>query len=187
MKVGLFGGSFNPIHNGHIKTTEYIINKKLVDEVWILPCKIHAFNKQLASPKERVSMIEMALEDMENAKICNIELKSKDTNYTVDTVRKLKKMYNHEFLFIIGYDILKEIHRWYKHKQLFKEVEFIAFKRNGYDFKQVPDMKIAYMIKQENNNVSSTLIRNRVQEGKSLKNLIPLPIQDYITKRGLYR
>jgi nicotinate-nucleotide adenylyltransferase len=187
MKIGLFGGSFNPIHNEHIKIVKYTLEKKLVDELWIMPCKIHAFAKNLASEKDRVRMIELAIKNLGNVKICDVELKSNGINYTSDTIKTLKNQYNHQFYFIIGFDILKEIHRWYKHKQLFNEVEFIAFKRKNYSFKKVPEMKIPYLIDWKEKSISSTLAREKVHEGKSLNNLVPEAVSEYISKNNLYR
>ena len=187
MKIGLFGGSFNPIHNEHVRIVKYTLEKRLVDKVWIMPCKIHAFGKKLATEKDRIKMIELALRGIENAKICDIELKSNGINYTADTIKQLKEEYNHQFYFMIGFDILKNINKWYKHKQLFNEVEFIAFKRKDYLFRRVPDMGIEYMVDwKENKNFSSSLIRERIKQNKSIKNLVPSVVEKYVKNNGLY-
>lgn len=187
MKVGLFGGSFNPIHNEHIRIVKYTLEKKLVDEVWMLPCRIHAFGKNLASEKDRMSMINLALKDISNAKICDIELKSEKISYTADTIRQLKKDYTHQFYFMIGYDILKDIHKWYKHRQLFNEVEFIAFKRNNYEFQKIPEMKIPYLIEWKEKVVSSSLVREKVRKNEHLRNLVPEAVEKYILENKLYQ
>lgn len=188
MKVGLFGGSFNPIHNDHIKIVKYTLEKRFSDEVWALPCKIHAFGKQLAYEKDRIEMINLALKGIDNAKVCDIELKSEGKSYTVDTIRKLKAKYNHKFYFMIGYDILKEIHRWRNHRQLFNETEFIAFKRKDYCFEKIPGMNIAHMVDWKGNyNLSSSLIREKIGQNKSIKNLVPSSVEEYIRNNRLYR
>lgn len=91
MKIGILGGSFNPIHNSHLKIIMYSLGKKMADEVWLLPCKKHAFDKSLESTSHRINMIRLATKGMEKIKICRIELGSRGKNYTIDTMRKLKK------------------------------------------------------------------------------------------------
>ena len=92
-KIGLFGGSFNPIHSGHLKIIRSLLKNKIVSEVWIMPCKKHAFNKNLLGDNRRVKMIKLSIKNLKNAKICHIELKSKTTNYTLNTLKKLKARY----------------------------------------------------------------------------------------------
>lgn len=186
MKIGLFGGSFNPIHKEHLRIIKYVLNKHFVDEVWILPCKIHAFNKSLIPAKDRIEMIKRAIKGIDNAKICDIELKSAGKSYTADTVRRLKKKYNHQFYFIIGFDILEQIAKWYKHGQLFKEIEFVAFKRKNYPFKAVKDMKIAYWVDWNDKDISSIMIRERVKKGKSIARFVHPEVEMYILKHRIY-
>ncbi len=186
MKVGLFGGSFNPIHREHLKIIRYLLSKKLVDEVWVVPCKIHSFGKELVSAFERLEMIKHSIIKIRNAKICDIELKTKGKNYTADTVRRLKKKYTYKFYFIIGLDILKQIERWYKHNQLFQDTEFIVFKRKDYFLKEIKGMKISHLIDWKGNDISSTMIRERIREGKSIRALVPAVVEKDIRKKGLY-
>lgn len=186
-KISLLGGSFNPIHNDHLKIIKYLLKKKLTDEVWLVPCKKHAFDKSLASAKHRVKMIKLTARGIKKVKICYIELRSTGKNYTLDTVKKLKNKYNYQFFMIIGSDILHEFKKWHKYKQLMKELAFIVFKRKNYRIKKFKDMKIAYLIEKEASNISSTEIRKRAEEGKSLKNLIPISVENYIKKEGLYK
>ncbi len=97
MKVGLFGGSFNPIHKSHMKIVDETLESKVVDEVWFVPCGKHAFGKDLLEPEHRVKMIGYAIQGMENVKISDVELDSVDVNYTADTVRKLKNEFDRLF------------------------------------------------------------------------------------------
>lgn len=187
MKVGLFGGSFNPIHKEHLRIIKYILNKHIVDEVWILPCKIHAFNKSLIPAKDRIKMIKRAIKNIDNVKICYLELKSGGKSYTTDTIKELKRVYKHQFYFIIGFDILEQIAKWYKHRQLFKEIEFIAFKRKNYRFKEVKDMKISYLIDWRGKSISSTMIRERAKKGRPIKGLVHPEVEKYISKHRIYK
>jgi nicotinate-nucleotide adenylyltransferase len=185
-KIALFGGSFNPIHDQHINIIERLSKNGIVDEVWVIPCKKHAFNKDFAPAKHRIRMIKLALKDIKDAKISRVELNSKGTTYTINTIRALKSKYPHRFFWIIGSDILYDIHKWNNYRQLFKEIEFIVFERKKYPMKKVRGMKIHSISGIGINNISSTEIRNHIKEGKSLKNLVPLSVERYIKKEGLY-
>jgi len=186
-KIGIFGGSFNPIHIAHINLIKAILSKNIIDELWIMPCKKHAFSKSLASSKDRINMINLAINSINNAKICKIELKLKGKSYMINTIKKLKSLYNYKFYLIVGSDITHEITKWHNYKGLFKETEFIIFKRPGYSIKKVKNMKIYYIVKKHVGSISSTQIRENIKQGKSLKNLLPSNIQEHINKKGLYK
>ncbi|MFH1248629.1 MAG: nicotinate (nicotinamide) nucleotide adenylyltransferase [archaeon] len=187
MRVGLFGGSFNPIHNEHLRMLRYILDRNIADEVWVMPCKMHAFNKDLIPPNDRVKMIKLAIKDIPNTRVCMAEINSEGKNYTADTIKRLKAKYKHDFRFIIGFDILTQIEKWYKHTQLFKETEFIVFRRKGYHFKKIKGMKIASVIEWKEKKISSTMIRERIKNKKSITRMVPSIIADYIGKNKLYR
>ncbi len=186
-KIGLFGGSFNPIHNDHIRIIKKLLKSKVVDEVWIIPCKKHAFNKELVSSKDRIEMIRLAIKNLKNVKINKVEINSKGTTYSIKTIKKLKANYLHKFFWVVGSDILHEIKEWKKYKQFLAEVEFIIFKRKGYSIKLPEGMKVYKVFNYKKSWISSTEIRKKVREGKPLKNLIPLIIDDYIEKEELYK
>ncbi|OGJ21043.1 nicotinate (nicotinamide) nucleotide adenylyltransferase, partial [Candidatus Pacearchaeota archaeon RBG_13_36_9] len=185
-KIALFGGSFNPIHNEHIKIIKELLRKGLVNEVWIMPCKKHAFNKELASGKNRVEMIKLAVKNIKKVRICHIELKSTGKNYTINTLRKLRAKYRDEFILMVGADILHEIKKWHNYKRLLEETKFIIFGRKSYAIKKVKGLKVFYLIKQETKNISSTEIRNKAKKNQSLKNLVPSSVERFIKKQHLY-
>lgn len=183
MKIGLLGGSFNPIHNSHVRIIKTLLKKSLVDEVRLIPCKKHAFDKSLASAKDRIAMIRLAIKNIPDVKICRIELKSRGKNYTINTIRKLKRKYKKfRFFLVIGSDILHEIKKWHNYKQLLNKIEFIVLKRKRYKIKNINGMRIKAVIN-INNSISSTEIRNRMKEGKSIKNLVPKNVEKFIKKK----
>jgi len=168
MKIGLFGGSFNPIHNSHIKVIKEILRWGAVDEVWIIPCRNHAFSKGLLDAGKRIEMIELAINGLKNVRIEKIELDSKEISYTINSVRTLKEKYpQHEFFLIIGSDIIDEIPRWHKYEELLEEIDIFVFKRSKAD-------------------VSSTKIRKLLGNKNKISRLVPKVIEDYIIKNGLY-
>lgn len=185
-KIALFGGSFNPIHNHHIKMANSVLEKRLTDEVWIIPSKNHPYNKNLAPAYHRINMIVLAFNDP-RIKINNIEVDSNETNYTIRTIQKLKEQYPYKFYWMAGSDILSELNGWYGKDKLLKETEFIIFKRKGYQISALEDIKIKRILNVDSNNESSTEIRERIRQNKPLKNLVPLIIEEYIKKEGLYK
>ena len=188
MKVGIFGGSFNPIHNTHVRIIEEILRRKLVDEVWVLPCRDHPFNKKFESAEHRVNMINLAIKEMDSkkVKICDVELNSNEKSYTYNTVRKLKEKYNHEFSLIIGSDLLKEIEKWNKYNELIKEVSFIIFLRESYPIKLNEDLKTLSIIKNDPDNTSSSEIRELLYNSEAINYFVPCKVEKYIKKNKLY-
>jgi len=184
MRVAILGGSFNPIHNSHIKFTNYLINKDIVDRVWLMPCGKHSFDKSLESATKRVNMIKLSFKS-KKIKICYIELKSKRKSYTITTFRKLRKKYKHEFYFVIGSDILKQIRKWHKYRDVKKEIDFILFKRKNYKITN-PEVKINKIINYKQDNISSSEIRERLKQGKSISAFVPKSVERYIKKNKLY-
>jgi len=185
-EIALFGGSFNPIHNHHIRMTNLILEKRFADEVWLLPPKNHPFNKKLAPIENRINMINLAFSNP-RVKVDRTDADADETNYTLNTIRKLKSQYPHEFSLVISSDILYEINQWHGRDKLLEETEFIIFNRNNYPFFKIPDMKLKATIQVRISNESSSEIRELVSQNKSLKNLIPSSIEEYIQKRGLYK
>lgn len=186
-RVGIFGGSFDPIHNCHIRLIKEILKKNLVDEVWIIPCKSQAFNKELAPAKDRIKMLKLAIKGIKKVKIDLIEINSKKRNYTILTINKLKKRESHKFLLIVGSDISKEITKWYKHEEIFEKVAFIVFKRKGSPITNPRGMKIYAKVLRSIGNISSAKIRQRIAQGKRIRGLVPPRVEEYIKENRLYR
>lgn len=186
MKIGLLGGSFNPIHQNHVRVARYVVEKGLVDEVWLMPCRKHAFDKANEHEQHRVNMINLAIEGVKGLKLCDIELKQEGTNYTRDTLRKLRQNYAHDFYLIIGTDILERISQWYGYEELAKEAKFIVFKRNSYS-PENPGIKIEALLELGETEISSTEIRENIRLGKSIDDLVPEEVKIYIRREGLYK
>jgi nicotinate-nucleotide adenylyltransferase len=185
-RIGLFGGSFNPIHNAHIWMMKHLLNKKIVDEIWIVPCKKHNLNKSLISAKYRLDMIRLAIAGMKKARISHVELKMRGKSCTLKTINKLEKnSRNNDFFLIIGADILGEIKKWYKYDELVKKTRFIIFRRAGYKLKLNPDLRIEKIV-DYHGKISSTIIREMVRQGKSISKLVPKSVENYIKKNKIY-
>jgi nicotinate-nucleotide adenylyltransferase len=187
LRIGILGGSFNSIHNSHVKLVRCLIEGNYVNEVWVMPCKNHVFEKQLASPEHRANMIELAIQNLERVTLCRFELDQPgDTkNYTIDTLRALRRIYPHRFFIVTGSDVLQSITRWHGFPDLQKEAEYIIFNRETYPIIN-PGIKIERVIDFKRDNLSSSDIRERVKLGKSLEGRVPREVENYIGKQGLY-
>lgn len=156
MRIGLLGGSFDPIHQSHILMAKKAMKAQKLDEVWfILSQDTPLKDRKLKAYDTRLKWCELALKGYHHFKICTIEKDSKGKNYTIDTVKELKKRYLHDFYFIIGGDQVAQLDKWKDIEQLKKMVKFIAFPRDEYqdipnDLIKMPILKDSY---------SSTMIR----------------------------
>ncbi|MCR2032562.1 nicotinate (nicotinamide) nucleotide adenylyltransferase [Anaerofustis stercorihominis] len=195
MKVGFIGGSFNPIHNGHINLALAGKNEFDLDKVIFIPNSINPIkeNKSKVSTEDRVKMVELAIEDYDDFEIDTYEVDKKGISYTIDTVEYLKNKYN-DLYFIGGADLIFELHKWKDYEKLLKEVDFIIAGRNPYKLPQLED-KVNELNKKYDINInilknfkmidlSSSEIRNNILSNKSLK--IPKKVAEYIIKNNLY-
>ena len=186
MKVALFGGSFNPIHKGHLEIAKNLLNKDIVDRVWFIPCGNHAFDKKLANAKDRIKMLNLSIKNNPKLKVIDIEILSENVSFTSKTIKTLQNKFSEiEFNFIIGADNLTNMDKWHNFEYLKKNIKFILVKRPG--FESINDLGINIIsILEMENEISSTTIRNLLNNCKSIKNLVPKKVEEYIKKGGLY-
>ena len=183
-KVLLFGGSYNPIHQGHVNAAIYASNFLSVDEVWLMPRKYNYDGSLLLDGKHRVNMINMAIDHLSNFKVCDIELKDKNKEliYTYNTAKKLTKKYKDiKFYFLIGADQVNNLKRWYRIDELTKLFNFVCFKRPGYILNEdICNEFNIIIIDGALVDMSSTLVRSGVFEK------IDGDIKQYINEKQLY-
>jgi nicotinate-nucleotide adenylyltransferase len=191
-KIGILGGTFDPIHLGHLILAEQLAEKYGLEEIIFIPSASppHKNNKKVSSAQDRFKMTGLAIEDNPLFSISDIELKRKGKSYTVITVQKLKKLYPKSKLFLLcGSDVLNELKTWRSPDEIYKLIKVIIGVRPGYN-KIKKDNKYAKksIIEQINGlEVSSTEIRERVKKGKSIRYLVPAKVEEYIKAKGLYR
>lgn len=186
MKVALFGGSFNPIHNGHLKIANELINKKIVEEVWFIPCGNHPFDKELINGQDRIKMIKIAIGNNLKLKVIDIEIISNNISYTSETIKLLKDKFKEvEFYFIIGADNLINLQKWRNFGYLKNNVEFILVKRPEYELTSTLGIRIIYTLEM-GNTISSTKIRNLLSNCSPIKNLVSQNVENYIKREELY-
>ena len=192
MRIGIIGGTFNPIHYGHLVSASEVCNKFKLDKVIFIPSALNPLKStsNLAEAHHRLKMIKLAISDNPLFEASDIEIKRGGASYTIDTIKAFVKKYGKDvnIYFIIGTDAFLEINSWASPDALLKMCKFIVTTRPGYDVKKVKQVfknyteitKITYL------EISSSDIRKRITSGTPIKYLLPESVEDYICKHRLY-
>lgn len=196
-KVGIFGGTFNPIHCGHLMMSEYLREECGLEEVILMPTGNPPHKVAQVSASERNEMVRIAVADNCYFSVSDLETNRQGLSYTVDTIRELQKEEDREMYFIIGLDTLFELKSWKKFEELAKEIRFIVALRPNYMQKNLMEQELDFLKNQYNANIelvqtplyeiSSSELRDRLAKGKSVRYLIPNEVIQYIEEKGLYR
>ncbi len=186
MKIGLLGGSFNPVHNGHLSIADFVLNSQKCDEIWFLPTGKHPFkeNHNLISFKQRFSLIKRAISDNHHFKVKNFDNSKGKINYTYDLIKILRSKYSsYEFFFMIGEDNVEELQFWHNYRWLLNNLNFIVLSRNSKiksDWISLDYIDKLNFVKMNPIDISSTQIRSKIIAGESIKSLVPSIIEDEI-------
>jgi nicotinate-nucleotide adenylyltransferase len=191
MKTGLFFGSFNPIHIGHLILASYMVEFGGLKETWFVvsPHNPLKEKKNLLDDYQRLEMVRLAIDDSTKFKAIDIEFKLPQPNYTIDTLTHLKEKYpKKEFVLIIGEDNLKNFKKWKNWEQLLEQYELYVYPRKWEgeksDFQNHPKVKLLPAPVLE---ISSSFIRKAIKEGKNVKYMLPPQVGVFIEKMGFYR
>ncbi len=184
-RIGLFGGTFDPIHLGHLILAYDALEELQLDKLLFIPAKISPYKKETppaASPADRLAMLHLALQGESRFAIDDCELSREGPSYTIETVRALEKKYPAAaFIFLIGEDHVAKLSSWKESEVLQKKVTFALFARSTYtsgaDFPLLP----------RRIDISSTEIRKRLAAGKSISHFLPTSVFHYLEKKSLYR
>lgn len=187
MKIAVLGGRFDPPHIGHFLVAEQILEfREDIDKVLLVPAFQHQWKPIIATPKDRLEMLKSFV--MPGIEISDIEIKRGGISYSIDTIKTLKKQTGAEISWIVGSDILGEFHKWKKAKDLLKIATFLIFPRDPHALpKAIPEgFEVIRSEKLLTTNFSSTLVRERIKMGKSIKHLVPEIVEEYIMEHNLY-
>lgn len=198
MRTAIYGGTFNPIHSGHIHLFYEMQQQMSFDRLFIIPTNVppHKQEKDIASASDRINMCKIALKDAElDADVLDIEIKRMDKSYTVDTLSQLHELYPEDkFFLIMGEDMFMTLDRWYKFEEIIKKAEVCAAVRSS-DGEEKMKTKLneyeklgakCHLQNIEFLDISSTQIRERIQTGKSISSLVPKNVEEYILSHRLY-
>lgn len=188
MKIGILGGTFNPIHIGHLILAEEAREKLGLDRVIFVPAFFppHKDNSDIAAAGARLSMVKLAIKGNKNFVVSDIEIKRNGRSYTIDTIKEFKQKYPQDDLyFIIGSDLLKYLDDWKDLGEIIKMVKFIAATRPGYPLEKIPSYISTVPIRAVD--VSAFEVRECIKQNKSFRYLVPDAVFKYIIKKGFYK
>ena len=189
MKIGLYFGSFNPIHIGHLIIANFVADNSDIQQVWFVVSPQNPLKKSssLLNEYNRLYLVQIAIEDNSKFRHSDIEFKLPRPSYTIDTLTCLQEKYRrHEFIIIIGSDSLKNIPKWKNSEALLQNFSFCVYQRPGFEVAEDTRANI-HLLKAPLLEISSTHIRNTIQTGKSIKYLVPDNVLEEIEKNRYYR
>lgn len=190
MKIGLFFGSFNPVHNGHLIIANYICETTALNKVWMVVSPQNPLKQKesLINEHDRLHLISLAIEGNENLAVSNIEFKMPKPSYTIDTLVHLQEKYPaHQFSLIMGSDNLTTLHKWKNYELLLKNYEFYIYKRRNTDLNPYPDNANIHMLDFPYIDISATFIRDNIKKGISMEYFLHDKVWEYVHKFNLYR
>ena len=184
IKIGVFGGAFNPVHNGHINMVKEAFADLKLQKMLIIPTCVspHKSNKGLIAFEDRAKMCELAF----------AEKRMGGTSYTINTIRELKRQYPDDAVFylIIGGDMMFYFDKWYRYEALLGECKVVAAARENSEYSDMceyaAEMGRIKVLNLHVTEVSSTEIREKLKNGESITGLVPEAVEGYIKERGLY-
>lgn len=190
-KIGILGGTFDPIHTGHLVLADELREKLKLERVIFIPSASppHKTEHQLSSAVHRFEMTKLALKGNPHFSVSDIELKREGLSYTVETLRKLKELYkDSEIYFLTGSDVLDEITTWKEPDEIYRLAKMVIGIRPGFDEFDPEDhfAKKSVIIGITGVDVSSTQIREKVAKSESIKYLVPSEVEEYIRRKHLY-
>ena len=190
--IGLFGGTFDPVHIGHLSLAESFLNNEVLDELWIIPSPNppHKTEKQITAYEHRYRMLELAFADQERVNISDVEQRLPQPTYTVQTIQYLKQKYPQvQWYLCIGEDSLADFESWYKPDKIAEQCKLLVAERPGTK-DQIDNrfVKVARYIEHKPVDVSSSDLRKKLAaNGKPSDMLIPQPVMEYIEENNLYK
>lgn len=191
-KIGLFFGSFNPIHVGHMTLANHLVEYTNMDEVWLVvtPHNPHKKKKTLLDDVHRLAMVRIAVEDYPKLKVSTVEFDLPQPNYTVNTLAHLEEQYpGQDFCLIMGEDNLKSFHKWKNYEVILENYDLYVYPRISESVIPEPfqDHPKIHRIAAPIMELSSTFIRKSIQEGKNVRPMLPHAVWQYLDEMHFYK
>lgn len=189
MRIGILGGTFNPVHKGHIVLAERVQRALKLNKVFFVPTKITPLREEEAviNSEDRYQMIKLALENYKQFEISRFEIDKSGVSYTVDTIEFFRDKFGKDtqLFFIAGSDATEELDRWKDFDRICELATFVIAKRPRFPVTEVK--KNVIIVDVDTINVSSSQIRKMIKNNEDFKNLVPPKVYQYIFKKGLYK
>ena len=188
-KVGIYSGSFNPIHHGHIMLANYLVEFSDLDELWFVVTPQNPLKKRedLLDDDERLRMVQLAVGDDPRFFVSDIEMHLPTPSYTIHTLTALSGQHpDCQFVFICGMDSLQNLKNWREYQKILDNYELLVFPREGYDGGDLVNYPSVTILKTPIVEVSSTFIRNCVKEGRDVRHFMPEKVFLYMREHHFY-
>ena len=191
MRIGIYGGSFNPIHKGHTQLAASIVAQRLVDELWLMVSPLNPLKSgevsDIAEYEHRLRMAELATQRIDGVKVSDFERSLPLPSYTITTLGELQKAYpEHEFALVIGADNWEQFPRWYHADEIIERYQILIYRRPGCEFDETSLPASVKVVDTPLFDVSSTEIRTSIAEGKPLTKWVDRKVLSYIKRHHLY-
>lgn len=191
LRIGLFGGTFDPVHNGHVSIAESFLSSGEIDELWVLltPYPPHKQEITSASYELRLKMLNAAFKGMNSLKISSIENELPKPSYSIQTIRALKKDHrNVSFYYCMGEDNLANFHEWRSFEDIMEECKLLVARRPGVTHEDVKPriLENTHFVSHTPLEISSTQIRKMVEREKEIRDLVPDKVLSIIENEQLY-
>ncbi len=189
MKIGLYFGSFNPIHNGHLIIAQHVLNETELKQVWFVVSPQNPFKQQktLLNEYDRLHLVKLAIQKSTSFKAIDIEFNIPKPSYTINTLIYLQEKYpQHEFSIIMGSDSLQNLDKWKNAETIMKHYPIYVYQRPGFPAIQ-EKVKDLHSLTAPLLEISATHIRELIQDGKSIRFLVPDDVLDEIEETGYYK
>ncbi len=192
MKIGIFGGSFNPIHSGHAIIAHHIISSGAVDRLWLMVSPVNPLKvglEQQVADTDRLRMVEMVTRPLENVETSAFEFTMPKPSYTIDTLNALQaKFPDDEFYLVTGADNWVIFNRWRNSEEILAKYHLLVYPRLGYDVVIPEELRDRVtLVDAPIIELSSTAVRERLAQGLSVRYYVPDEVLSYIERKGLYR
>ena len=190
MRIGLYFGSFNPVHNGHLIIANHIREVAGLDQVWLVVSPQNPFKPSatLLNEFHRLALVQLAIDDEPGLKASDIEFRLPRPSYTADTLAYLIDKYpQHEFSLIMGSDSYQNLSKWKNPEYILKHHNIYVYRRPGIEIGEVPSHTRVKIIDAPLLQISATHIRENVKNGRSIRFLVPDKVKEEIERNGYYK
>lgn len=189
MNIGLYFGSFNPVHTGHLIIASHVVNYTDIQQVWLVVSPQNPFKESasLLNEYDRLHLVNLAIDDETRIKASDVEFKLPRPSYTIDTLTYLKEKYpQHQFSIIMGSDGFQNLPKWKNAELLIKHYPIIVYRRPGFEIADDWNAQLT-VLDAPMLDISATLIRHNCKEGKSIRYLVPEKVKEEIERNNYYK